>query len=146
MNALTTQGLDLSAAIQGMAPDTLQKFQTRMEERCLGLAREVIQNYPEYSSEWIRCTNWGKQAEGTYYQKMTFKVSDQETDCERFDEKVIDVDTLAPAVFALWLQNEAGTMRVMYNKGDDFWDGGNWDANSTDLLLQVYFYGEVVYG
>jgi hypothetical protein len=135
-------------SLQEMLPaNVLEKFQEKMVQRANKLAVGVVQNYPESNHEWVRCTDWGKEADGTYYKVMKFLVESPINEGQ-FEERVVDVEKdLAPAALSLWLQYEAGMVNPFYGyKPRSFWEEADWDAPALDVLMQVHFYGEVVFG
>ena len=138
--------MDVSKAMAALKPTVLDQFQNRLQKKCSKLADGVIQNYPEYNSEWIRCINWGREADGSYYKVMKFNVLNPDTN--EYEVKTLKVEELTPAVFSTWIQYEAGMVDPFYGCGkvEDFWDGAYWDALALDCLMQVHFFGEVVYG
>ena len=114
------------------------------------LCMEVIQNYPEYSSEWIQCTKWGD-----YESCMRFRIDDPD-----YTE-----DNTADAWFSCTIGNDeecthsfddmAEALKKMCHIHIDTpyrfcnWNPhneGTYDAEVLDALMQMTFLNDVVYG
>lgn len=130
---------------------TLVAATAKLQVKAIKLAIDLMQNYPDYSSEWIRCVKFDYGMDEAHENQIkpaqyTFKVSDKETDCDKFETRVISPEEVATAIPQLWMMVTAGTIHLCGVTDETFWDAGSWDSEATDALLQVYFYGETVYG
>lgn len=135
MSKENTSGLPVS-------PEIFAKFVDNHRAKSLVLAQEVLDNYPECSSDWIRCTDWGSKANGTYYKKMDFRV---EVNDGVYETRVVTPELLAESVLKFWVYQEAGMGLGDAYAPSDFWDSGTWDQNSFDSLMQFHFWGKVIY-
>ena len=122
-----------------------------LNAKAVKLAYEIMQSYPEYGSEWIHCSkyDYGMNADMERQVKQatyTFKVSDQESDCEEYETRTITPEDVAEAVPTLLDLVKGKKIHLCGLTSNSFWDAGCWDSEATDALLQVYFYGETVYG
>ena len=90
------------------------------------LAMEVIENYPEYSSEWIRCIKVNKDV-------YTFNFENPDTD--EFEESIVKGCDIAHAIPRL----------IREYRDSSYMDPCSWDQEDTDMLMQLHFYGEVVF-
>lgn len=119
------------------------KFETEIpDEQLLELAKEVIQNYPEYSF-CLQCIGWN-------YEKGILKFEDEEEDDDGNPiEYTVTVKEIATKGLPLFIN------AVL--KGEIFLDGMEdglksimdpccWDAISTDALIQFTIFGKVIYG
>lgn len=105
-------------------------------------AFEILQNYPDYNSEWIRCKKWGYN-DGIENLNMEFVVE--------YPDNSIAVETVKHSD----LPSVVFSMRELAHKvidgklgfyGYEFNDLGTYDAIVLDAVMQLYFFGEVVYG
>lgn len=97
------------------------------------LAEEVMQNYPEYSSLSLQCTDWNYEGGRYLFEEDTESV-----------EHVVTHASMAKGLELYHLMIQNGQWRG--DKPDDFWDAGAWDAITTDIALQLSLFGEVIYG
>lgn len=100
------------------------------------LAKEVMQNYPEYSAPYLQCSNW-KYALGEF----TFI---EEADDDEPVTHLVTYPIFAKGLELFHLMIECQKWRGI--KPDDFFDAGDWDADTTDCALQFALFGEVIYG
>ena len=127
---------------------TLVAATAKLQAKAVKLAIEIMQNYPEYSSEWIRCINYDYGMDEARENQIkpaqyTFRVLDPD---EKPETRVISPEEVAQAIPQLWMMVTAETIHLCGLTDETFWDAGSWDSEATDALLQVYFYGETVYG
>jgi hypothetical protein len=107
------------------------------DEKLRELANSIMQNYPEYSSPSIQCTSW-KYKDGKY------KFIDIEED-KTYDVTIDDVVKALPKFIDGVLKNKwkffgmDGT-RVLQL------DGGDYDADMVDAIVQLVIFGDVLYG
>lgn len=156
---MTTQLATTTAT--AMTPEQSAKFQslvlkaqTALQEKARALLFEILQNLPEYTQyEWIQCIKWdygrdvGSSSEDQIRPALyTFKVSDPDSDCDAHNTKTASPEDLAPTLMIMWMMRLAGEIKPYGLDEANFWDPCCWDAEAMDLLLQLHFYGEVVYG
>lgn len=127
---------------------TLVAATAKLQTKAVKLAIDIMQSYPEYSSEWISCIkyDYGMDEAGENQIKpaqYTFRVLDPN---EKYETRVISPEDVAQAIPQLWMMVTAGTIHLCGLTDENFWDAGSWDSEATDALLQVYFYGETIYG
>ena len=97
------------------------------EEVYKKLGAEIIQNYPEYSSEHISCCRW---SEDTY----EFLVENPDTEShEKMSVTGADIAHEIPGFISKY-------------RTRSYLDACAWDSEDTDMLMQLHFYGEVVFG
>jgi len=108
----------------------------------LELAREIIQNYPEYSF-CLQCVGWN-------YEKGVLIFEDEEEDDDGKAKRYsVTVEEIAAKGLPLFIN------AVL--KGEIFLDGMEdglksimdpccWDAISTDAVIQFTIFGKVIYG
>jgi chromosome segregation ATPase len=100
----------------------------------------LISCYPEFSTEWIQCTNWVYPKDengntiGNAYEYIELNVMNEDNE-EEFDKTVIYPANLIRTFKEFGTQLEAN-----YGTSDD------WDLELTDLFMQYHFYGRAVYG
>ena len=109
------------------------------------IAREVIQNYPEYSSEHIKCKSWGN-----YKDCMEFLVEDNN------GEGIYTLMTIGENPGCDYGFEDVGKAlkKLIHNHIDkpyafykwDPFDPGTYDAEVVDTMMQTLFYGDVIYG
>lgn len=104
-----------------------------------GAVKELMENYPEYSSDSMKCVRWK-------YNEMIFDFV--EYDGARVRLHTVTEDKLVKGLDILLdkMQN-----RKYFNNGpidmqnylDDL---GCWDANDVDALVQCAVFGDIIYG
>jgi len=105
----------------------------------LDLAREIMNNYPEASSEWIRCYSW-KYTDETF--KFHVNYPDDDEDVSRdVTITVLQVAQTIPLFLNMWKFKKWG----MYDMEPSM-DPSDWDAIYNDVCLQVLFFGDMIYG
>lgn len=116
-------------------PDRLVRVRIA-EEKLQEMAKEVMENYPEYSSPSLRCTSWK-------YDAGIFKFLD--TDSGK--EYTVTTAQVAKAIPSFIEKNLSGKYNLF--RGLDsvaVMDTGNWDADAVDGLVQETIFGDVIYG
>ena len=98
------------------------------------LIKEVMENYPEYSSgNCLHCTKWN-------YKKCEYFFHDQEE-----NETVnVTLDSLKIGFDKLFADVIKGKIHI-FDTGA-IMDGGNWDSTAVDALVQYALFGELKYG
>jgi hypothetical protein len=147
-----------------IAPEIIAKFTAKMSEKAYLLASDILCNYPDYSMEWMVCTNWHypeqnnanyedgdeMEADSNYdYIELAVGTDGDLVDMDDKDTYTIHrvtAELLAPSVLAFWIGTLAGEHLSEDYSPADYWDAGDWDAISTDALLQFHFYGSVICG
>ena len=137
---------------------TVAAATAKLQTKAVKLAIDIMQSYPEYSSEWIQCKKYDYGMDEARENQIkpaqyTFRVLDPN---EKYETRVISPEDVAQAIPQLWMMVTAGTIHLcgltagtihLCGLTDEtFWDAGSWDSEASDALLQVYFYGETVYG
>jgi hypothetical protein len=128
------------------------KAGAKLQELAAELATELMDNYPEYSSEWIQCKSWDYGMDPAMEKHIrpgsfTFAVADpDEGDCEVYETRVVTQADVATALPAFWMAVTAGLLNPGGIGSRNFWDPSDWDSDALDCLMQYYFYGDVVYG
>jgi len=101
------------------------------------VAKEILKNYPEYSSEWIQCIKWEYDIP-----RYTFSVENPDTG--KHEERIIDdmekVGESAKRVADLHKNNKLHFFGYQYD------DLGSYDAEIVDAIIQYYFYEDLIYG
>ena len=98
------------------------------------LIKEVMENYPEYSSgNSLQCTNWD-------YKKCEYSFNDTEED----KEFKVTLKTLKVGFDKLVTDVVKGKIHL-FDTGAIL-DGGNWDCTAVDALVQYACFGDVRYG
>ncbi len=92
--------------------------------------QQMLHNYPEYSTEWIRCTNWND------YSNLEFSVLDPLHGDEHFVSKKVKPEDLANTYIKYGAKLES-----VYEETCEF-----FDMEMVDVFMQYHFYGKVVYG
>ena len=127
-------------------PEILSKFTNAIAMKAKDVAFEVLQNYPEASSEWIRCTHYAEyNIPDCKSYTLKFRTLDGIHDDENFQSREANTDDVAQAVVTMFMLVVAGELHVGLDAGS-FWEADEWDAIAIDCLMQIHFYGEVVYG
>ena len=117
-----------------------RKASTAIAEKGEALVKELTDNFPEYArEEHIYCTGW-KYDEDVF----TFQVENLET--QEHEEKVISSKDLSKVFPLFFMSVVAGELDVSGIDLENIWDAGSWDADALDCMLQLYFYGELVFG
>ena len=129
---------------------TVAAATAKLQTKAVKLAIDIMQSYPEYSSEWIRCSAYDYGMDEARENQIkpaqyTFKVEGPDSE-GKFVTRVISPEDVAQAIPQLWMMVTAGTIHLCGLTDETFWDAGSWDSEASDALLQVYFYGETVYG
>ena len=108
------------------------------------IAQEVMQNYPEYSSEWLRCSSW-KYDEGAEDCKGVYKfiAFDGKTDGDNIKEVTVTAESVVKSVE--WFAVQHVTNKLSYY-GFVFNDECTYDAYVLDAIVQHSLWGEIVYG
>jgi hypothetical protein len=127
-----------------------QEVAVKLQAKATKLAIDIMQSYPEYSSDWIRCCAYDygmdekmeKQLKPAQY---TFKVEDPDSE-GKFITRVVSPEEVAAAIPQLWMMVTAEKIFLCGLSDTNFWDPCSWDSEASDALLQLYFYGETVFG
>jgi hypothetical protein len=100
------------------------------------LARDIMQNYPEYSF-CVRCIGWDYQ-----HGKYLF------VDDEAGREYPITEEQIAEALPKVrqMIAEKKLFFDGLNSSDESFMDGCHWDSISTDAVVQVVLFGEVIYG
>jgi hypothetical protein len=128
--------------------DLVASVQTALMAKSVKLATEVMQNFPEANTDWIRCTEYdyglGEDGETVLRPaKYTFRVCNKDGDGRW--TRVVTPAEVAEAIPQMWMMVLAGVIKPYGLPADNFWGPCNWDADCIDILMQLYFYGEIVY-
>lgn len=115
------------------------------------LTTAIMQSYPECSSDWIRCCKFDYGMDEAMENQIkpasyTFKVSDPETDCEKFNTKTVSPEDVATIVPTFKKMLDEKKIHICGLTSNNFWDPCSWDSDATDCLMQLFFYKEIVYG
>lgn len=109
------------------------------------LAFDLLQSYPEVSSEWIKCVNWaGYNVPDCTDYSLDFKCLDGTNDDGIYYPRTVNTKDMVTAVLAMHDRVKNEKWRVV--SLDRFWDADEWDAIAIDCLMQIHFYGDVIYG
>lgn len=142
-NLTTTEPNDVPAIV---SQELVNDFIAAMAKKAKDLAFGLLQNYPEYSSDWIRCVKWSEyNVPDCESYTLYFKALDGIHDDDNYYPRQASTEDVVPAIIKMFMMVQAGKLRLSWG-GPDFWDDGNWDAIALDCLMQIHFYGEVVYG
>lgn len=99
------------------------------------LLRDVMQNYPEYSSPSLHCIHWK-------YKDMEFLFRDTDDGKEyRVDLPMLKVGL--GKLLVLLQNNELPGISINLS---NFTDTGEWDCDCLDALVQCSIFGKVIYG
>ena len=110
-----------------------------MNEITMEKCKSVLMNYPEYSSPWIKCVEWGD------YSVLTFMVMSKE------DESIVKQIDLTAEQLAVTFDkvgensqtgNSLGKRLELYYEDEAEF----FDMEATDNLMQYHFYGRPIYG
>lgn len=106
------------------------------KEKYEQLAKEIMENYPEYSF-CFTCVNFD-------YANGQFTFMDPETGKE-YEVKTSQVAEALPL-----LRNEIADKKLffdgLHSGAESFFDAGNWDSISTDAAVQMVIFKDVIYG
>ena len=107
------------------------------DEKLKELANDIMQNYPEYSSPSLHCTNW-KYKEGKY----------KFVDIEENKTYVVTIDDIVKALPKFIDGIMKGRWKFCGFDGTTVLrlDGGDYDSDSTDAVIQLAIFGDVIYG
>ena len=106
---------------------------------------EMLQNYPECSTEWIRCTHWGYR-DGIDNIDMRFEVDFSYKEGGEIEELSVTRKDLGDVL---------GAMRHLAHKhidnevslyGYDPTDICTYDLYVIDTVMQLYFFNDIIYG
>lgn len=100
------------------------------------LAKDIMQNYPEYSFELI-CTGWD-------YETGEYLFEDPE-DGKAYAVSENQVAEALPKLRQK-LVNEKLFLAGLHSGDESFMDAGNWDSIATDAVVQIVIFGDVIYG
>lgn len=118
------------------------KFEMEIPDgQLLDLAKEVIQNYPEYSF-CLQCVGWN-------YEKGVLIFEDEEEDDNGKPKRYgVTVEEIAAKGLPLFIK--AVVEKRLFLDGvetiEQIMDPCCWDAISTDALIQLTIFGKVIYG
>jgi len=108
------------------------------------LAKEVLQNLPEYAMSFI-CHKWD-------YENCIFELSVRDWE-DKEERDTIHTLTLEKAEEGMkklldMIKNKKCFFYGINMPGDngDIFDPGNWDAEIVDALLQISIFGKIIYG
>ncbi len=106
------------------------------------IVRDVMENFPEYSSPSLVCTGWKYQA-----MQFVFR-EDTEDPLKGYVIHQVNLEMLKKGLDKMVLDIAAGRIHTSGNTGlqDMLADTGNWDANDADNLVQYAIFGELIYG
>jgi len=102
----------------------------------ISLATEVLQNYPEYSSHWIRCVGYDYE-NGSY----DFRHENR--------EGVIVDATVTAKEFAKTVEKfieMVETDQIFLYGNYDYEDPCSWDSEVLDTCMQIHLFNEVIFG
>ncbi|MEM0135983.1 MAG: hypothetical protein QXU18_12295 [Thermoplasmatales archaeon] len=110
-------------------------FETAKKEEIL---RDVMENYPEYSSPSLDCVSWR-------YKEMKFRF-EHEPDGSGSVTTDVDMDMLMKGLDIFLDMVKSGKYHNNGFNAVDFAEGENWDATDVDALVQCAIFGEIIYG
>lgn len=136
MNDLQTT----SATIAKKMDSTLANIISNTGKKTQKLAKEIMQNYPEYSYSYLKCTKWDYEKE-----EYTFLAGD-EFEGDDVEEIIITPSQVAQVLGYIYMRMIAGEIRFDFLSIGTFYDAGEWDAELVDYAVQHVAFGEVTYG
>ena len=105
------------------------------------LTKDILQNYPDYSTEWIKCIYWKYDDMDDF--ELKFEVDYPDDDIKVMivtNKELPDVINAAKKLAHLHIDNEVS----LY--GYKFDDPGSYDLIVLDCVMQLYFFNNIVYG
>lgn len=103
------------------------------------LLKDIMGNYPEYSSSSMRCVKW-KYDEF----KFTFIEDKEETNQEIKHEVTMK---MAKEGFEKMMRDVLVGKGIAWSNFDGpLFDACSWDSTCTDALVQYAIFGKVIYG
>jgi hypothetical protein len=106
-----------------------------MKEKYKALASDIMQNYPE-ANFCVRCTGWD-------YTKGKYLFVDDE-DGREYPITEEQVAEALPKVRQMMLEGKL-FFAGLDASDQTFFDGCAWDSISTDAVVQLVLFGEVIY-
>jgi hypothetical protein len=104
------------------------------DEKYMQLAKDIMENYPEYSF-CVRCIGWD-------YKKGSYLFLDEE-DGKQYTVTVDQVAKALPKVKQL-LADKKLFLDGIHSGDESFFDAGNWDSIATDAAVQIVLFNEVI--
>ena len=116
------------------------KIKTVVEFDDVAIIKDVTQNLPEYGLN-LKCVGWK-------YDKCLFKFEDFEEALENGDPKAytVTLPMLKKGFKKLVQMIGAGRLKGLNINLGNITDGGEWDAECVDALVQCAIFGDVIYG
>jgi hypothetical protein len=100
------------------------------------LVKEVMENFPEYSSPSLPCVRWNYKE-----MKFVFIISEDKENPKRVELNLQDLVKGISKMFP--------DIGVKYHNGltqAEMADASQWDATDADALVQYSLFGEVIFG
>ena len=102
-------------------PEILSKFTNAIAMKAKDVAFEVLQNYPEASSEWIRCTHYAEyNIPDCKSYTLKFRTLDGIHDDENFQSREANTDDVAQAVVTTPGLEQAGGKALKAGGAEDY--------------------------
>ena len=101
------------------------------------IVKEMLQNYPEYSTEYLRCIKY--DYDNNHYEFKILNPADQHT----YITRKLDIDIAAFAANWFAHQHVDGNLNYI---GYEYNDVGTYDADVVDAIVQKALLGDIVYG
>jgi len=116
------------------------------DEQIRDLAHDIMCNMPEYALN-LRCVEWDYTNGKYVFEELG------EDECE-FDEDgkpkryTVTVDDIAKKGLKIFIERELqGIYRFCgFNGLDELLDGGCYDADTVDAIVQLTIFGDMIYG
>ncbi len=106
------------------------------KEKYEQLAKEIMENYPEYSF-CVTCVQYA-------YELGRFTFLDPETGKE-YDVRTSQVAKALPKLREKMAEKKL-FFDGLHSGAESFFDAGNWDSISTDAAVQMVIFKDVIYG
>jgi len=100
-----------------------------VNEELIKSLQSMLENYPEYSTDWIRCINWND------YSNLEFIVMSES------DENDLKMVSVKPEDLIPTYEKYGEKIEKHYEETCEF-----FDMEMVDVFMQYHFYGRVIYG